>query len=138
MKSKDVALSMNPAGNAASDNDRQWFRDHPESPQYIRPIVPGEFDAIALGRGDAPSFIQLNELPQPDKGKKWAVLVSVMNKDRTLRCREPLQISETAEDAPLPSPQLFKVMTPQIKQMALMLKESERAEWLKGVEGAAV
>jgi hypothetical protein len=131
---KDVALNMSVAAETASNADRRWFFEHPESVQYLRPLISGEFDAIALGRGDAPSFIELNEPAHPPKGRKWAVLVSVMNKDRTMRCREPILISAKAEDAPIPTPKLFHVMTMKIKQTALWLNESERAEWLKGVE----
>jgi hypothetical protein len=132
---KDIALNMSHATEVASASDRQWFREHPKITQYLRPPIPGEFDAIALGRGDAPSFVELNPLPHPAAGFKWMVLVSIMNQDRTLRCREPFLISDKADDAPIPAP--INVLTPKIEHTARLLKKSDRAEWLRHIPEAA-
>jgi hypothetical protein len=119
---KDIALNLSHATEAASVSDRQWFREHPKITQYLRPPIPGEFDAIALGRGEAPSFVDLNPLPHPAAGFKWAVLVSIMNRDRTMRCREPFLISDKADESPIPVP--IRIITPKIESIARLLKRA--------------
>jgi len=128
--SKDLPLSVNPAANAAADSDRQWFRDHPASTQYLRPLVPGEFDVIALGRDNDPSCIHINELPPSEEGMRWMVLVSVMTRDRAARVREPVRVPAELSDEPIPIPPSLHLVTPNMEQFARALKDGERAEWL--------
>ena len=86
----DIPMSMNAAAEEASEADRQWFRSHPESRQYVRPLIPGEFDIIALGKGDTKSFIIPSELPRLQIGMKWMTRVTLLAPGT--RAKHPIQM----------------------------------------------
>jgi hypothetical protein len=88
----DPRLVKYPAGSAL-DNiqrvDHAWFHAHPDATDYVRELLPGEFEA-----GNRPHIaIGGEQIPAPPPGHQWLVRVFVLRRpiDRSIviRVRKP-------------------------------------------------